>query len=273
MDNIEIKLKFKTISSVILSPRVEKALYKGIDFKSIKNDDKTKMIYPFYSYCDRELDADKDYSKDDIDYYIPASSLKGALLCENKTEEKSIRSKILVKDINRLKDNIKLDNLYKFQYLYKEDKKVEEYKVPKLEVFFPNIKIEMLKNGAEFNGEILLKGISKEDFIKKVKATSDSTKKKLEQYIAEVQKRLSEMSKWEQLAQGSKKFETTKSNLKAIKDNLKLIENEENKYIFFLGGYKGVLGSISELPKEELRNGFYIDKEVNLPYGLVEVEL
>jgi len=57
-----MKLKFKTISPVILSPRMEKALYKGVDFKEIIMKDtkiekveNINIIYPFYSYEDRDL--------------------------------------------------------------------------------------------------------------------------------------------------------------------------------------------------------------------------
>ena len=44
-----MKLKFKTISSVILSPRMEKALYKGVDFKEIiMKDTKIEKILILY---------------------------------------------------------------------------------------------------------------------------------------------------------------------------------------------------------------------------------
>ena len=38
-----MKLKFKTISPVILSPRMEKALYKNVDFKGISEDDMVNL--------------------------------------------------------------------------------------------------------------------------------------------------------------------------------------------------------------------------------------
>lgn len=127
-----MKLKFTAISPVILSPRMEKALYKGVDFKGIKKDMENskienvgtiKIIYPFYSYESRDLLFEKcfSYAKE---YYIPASSLKGALLGSKKNrDENSFRSKILFQDIKISKENIELKNLYKFQYLYQNDKK------------------------------------------------------------------------------------------------------------------------------------------------------
>ena len=42
-----VKLKITTISSLILSPRTEKALYKGVDFKNIKKDIKNSNIVNF----------------------------------------------------------------------------------------------------------------------------------------------------------------------------------------------------------------------------------
>ena len=47
--------------------------------------------------------------------------------------------------------------------------------------------------------------------------------------------------------------------------------------MIFLGGYKGILGSLSQSDLSQqnkeprITNGFYIDEETLLPYGLVEV--
>ena len=118
-----MKLKFTTISPVILSPRMEKALYKDVDFKEVKEIEKVdniKVVYPFYTYESRDLLFEKcfSYAKE---YYIPASSLKGALLGSKKSrDENSFRSKILFEDIKISKEYIELKRLYKFQYLYQE---------------------------------------------------------------------------------------------------------------------------------------------------------
>ena len=59
-----MKLEFTTISPVILSPRMQKALYKGVDFKGIdkntknlkvEKSDNINIIYPLYSYEERDL--------------------------------------------------------------------------------------------------------------------------------------------------------------------------------------------------------------------------
>ena len=186
-----MKLKFQTISPVILSPRMEKALYKNVDFKGISEDDmvnletekkeKINIIYPFYSYEDRNLLYEKDFSYAK-EYYIPASSLKGALL-GNKKEEKedTVRSTILFKDVRIDASYIRLRNLYKFQYLYqgtkeKADNKKQEsvYKTPKFTPFFTGIAIEMLERNTNFVSEILFKSpeISEEFFINRLEKSA-----------------------------------------------------------------------------------------------------
>ena len=115
-----VKLKITTISSLILSPRMEKALYKGVDYKNIKeniknsnivNIDNINIIYPFYSYEERNLLPENEFLYAQ-EYYIPASSLKGALLSGIKNEDdNSFRSSILFQDIKISNENIELKNL------------------------------------------------------------------------------------------------------------------------------------------------------------------
>ena len=64
--------------------------------------------------------------------------------------------------------------------------------------------------------------------------------------------------------------------LNKIKCNIQK-QLSSNKNMIFLGGYKGILGSLSQFssPQQDenhkITNGFYIDEETLLPYGLVEV--
>lgn len=288
-----MKLKFTAISPVILSPRMEKALYKGVDFKGIKKDMENskienvgtiKIIYPFYSYESRDLLFEKcfSYAKE---YYIPASSLKGVLLGSKKNrDENSFRSKILFQDIKISKENIELKNLYKFQYLYQNDKKKNkdnkqktDDKTPKFSSFFPSIAIEMIERGKNFEGEILLKsGVSEELFKSKLDESFLITKNKLNNYIKEVEERIKIINSWIEDGKLERQVEDSEGNenyiekLKNIKKRIKEIQNRKN--IIFLGGYKGILGSLSEISNtQKIRNGFYIDRETMLPYGLVEV--
>lgn len=288
-----MKLKFTAISPVILSPRMEKALYKDVDFKEIKkntvnpkieNVGNIEIIYPFYSYERRDLLCEN-YFSHAKEYYIPASSLKGTLLSGIKKEdENSFRSSILFQDIKISKENIELKNLYKFQYLYQNDKKKNkdnkqknDYKTPKFSSFFPSIAIEMIESGKNFEGEILLKsGVSEELFKKKLDKSFDITKKKINNYIKEVEERIKNINSWIEDGKLERQVEDSEGNenyiekLKSIQKRIKEIQNRKN--IIFLGGYKGILGSLSEINNtQKIRNGFYIDRETMLPYGLVEV--
>ena len=58
--------------------------------------------------------------------------------------------------------------------------------------------------------------------------------------------------------------------LQKIKEAIKR-QVSSGKNMIFLGGYKGILGSILVKSDVEIRNGFYIDVKTNLPYGLVEI--
>ena len=285
-----MKLKFTTISPVILSPRMEKALYKDVDFKEIKkntvnpkieNVGNIEIIYPFYSYERRDLLCEN-YFSHAKEYYIPASSLKGALLSGIKKEdENSFRSSILFQDIKISKEYIELKRLYKFQYLYQENKEKnsdDKCKTPKFSSFFPSVAIEMIESGKEFEGEILLKsGVSEELFKSKLDESFLITKNKLNNYIKEVEERIKNINSWIEDGKLERQVEDSEGNgnyiekLKSIQRRIKEIQNRKN--IIFLGGYKGVLGSLSEINNtQKIRNGFYIDRETMLPYGLVEVD-
>ena len=58
--------------------------------------------------------------------------------------------------------------------------------------------------------------------------------------------------------------------MEEIKEKIKSLIDRK---LLFLGGYKGILGSLTRKLDEiqKVKNGFYIDEETMLPYGLVEV--
>lgn len=294
-----VKLKITTISSLILSPRMEKVLYKGVDYKNIKEDiknsnivniDNINIIYPFYSYEERDLLPENEFLYAQ-EYYIPASSLKGAVLSGIKNEDdNSFRSSILFQDIKISNENIELKNLYKFQYLYQNDKKKNKdnkqkivYKTPKYSSFFPSIAIEMVGSGKEFETEVSFRCDVSADFKNKLKDSFESTKNKLDNYIEEIEKRITTIESWikdrklENEVDKSKDNENYIEKLKEIKDNIqKLLQQQiqNKKNILFLGGYKGILGSLSQLDKNHnVQNGFYIDEKTMLPYGLIELNI
>lgn len=292
-----MKLKFKTISPIILSSRTEKALYKGIDFKELMSFEDIDMqniniVYPFYSYESRDLLPEKNFSTAK-EYYIPASSLKGALLGNKKSdEENSLRRKILFQDVKIKNSHIGLRNLYKFQYLYqknKQDDKEEnqgnktknvnqaiKYKAPKYDVFFPSVAIEMMDVGNEFECEILLKEpiTSDEFFRKKLNENFSITQNKLKNYVKEIENRMQEIKSWikkKELEKPEDNDENYIEKLQTIENNINELLNS-NKKMIFLGGYKGILASLSKFDENtKVQNSFYIDNETLLPYGLVEI--
>ena len=294
-----MKLEFTTITPVVLSPRMEKALYKGVDFKEIdkntknlkvEKSDNINIIYPIYSYEDRYLLSEKSFSYAK-EYHIPVSSLKGALLVGKRGENEDIlRRKILFKDINISKEDVELKNLHKFQYLYQEakeennngqaqpnDKQNLTYKTPKFEIFFPGVAIEMIGIGKKFESEILLTAdISEELLGNKLEESYSITKWKLDNYIDEIKQRVENINSWikdGKLKKTEEKEEDCIIKLKCIEYNIESLI-KDGKKILFLGGYKGILGSLINKVDEnqKVKNGFYIDEESMLPYGLVEVK-
>lgn len=286
-----MNIKLTTISPVILSPRTEKALYKGVDFKEILEKeraslktDNINMVYPFYSYDDRNLLSESPFLPAKK-YYIPASSLKGALLGSKKDDmENRLRSKILFQDVRVDDLHIKLGNLYKFQYLYQESKKQSNnkkqeiiFKNPKFAPFFPGVAVEMMGNKEEFEFQVLLKEreISEEFFKQRLEENFDITKRKLKNYIEEIERRIKDISSWVETGKIKKQEENDQDYIAILKDIKSNIQMQiESNNIVFLGGYKGILGSISQLDKtNKIQNGFYLDQYTLLPYGLVKVSL
>ena len=288
-----MKIKFTTISPVVLSPRMEKALYKDVDFKKIadinminlakKERENIKIVYPFYSYDSRDLLPENEflYAKE---YYIPASSLKGALLGMKRDEKENIlRSGILFRDIELGKSDIKLKNLYKFQYLYQDNKEENGnngqgrvYKTPKFGPFFPSVAVEMIESGKEFEGEILLRPEVSEEVLKnRLNKNFLVTKNKLENYIKEVEGRIQNINFWIKNKKINKQEEENEDCIEKLENIQKRMQQiKSRKNIIFLGGYKGILGSLSRLDKNRnIQNGFYIDEETMLPYGLVELSI
>lgn len=282
-----MNLKFKTISPVILSPRIEKALYKGVDFKEINGDvddygikdiSNIKVFYPFYSHERRDLLSlfGFSYAKE---YYIPASSLKGALLGYKKNEkEENLRRKVFFQDIKICDSYIKLKNLYKFQYLYQKTEKIDnkniriEYKIPKFEPFFPSVAIEMMDSNSVFDCEILLRKSEEKEFSARIKENFCITKNKLCNYVRETENRINDIKSW--IEDGRIKDQTNMEfikKLEKIKCNIQA-EIDSDKNIIFIGGYKGIIASLSKFDEtREIKNGFYIDYSTLLPYGLIEV--
>lgn len=174
----EIKYEMQTLSSLILSPRSGQALYKDVDeFETASEVSNNKgkevnCIYPFYQYGEY-----KKYHPKDAEYYIPGSSVKGALLKDNN------RNILMADDIQVKNSDIVLRNLYKAQH-------IQEKATAEFSVFFENVGVEMIKAGANLQGSLYLK--DDVEFSTILKSANEDTRRKMKQmqaYLQEVLKR------------------------------------------------------------------------------------
>ena len=94
----QVKIRLKTLSSIILTPREQ-------TMKTIIQENKTGYLYQFYHYGDTEDCGTKEY-------YIPGSSLKGAIGKENIKP-----NRLFVDDIRICPENIEVKQLQKIQNL------------------------------------------------------------------------------------------------------------------------------------------------------------
>lgn len=242
----EIKYEMQTLSSLILSPRAGQALYKDVDEfgteAEVSNNGgkEVNCIYPFYQYGEY-----KKYHPNDAEYYIPGSSVKGALLSGGN------RNTLMADDVQVKNSDIVLRNLYKAQHL-------QETKEAKFSVFFENVGVEMVKAGANLRGSLYLKDDVKFSVI--LKSANEDTRKKMKQMQAYIRELL-------KLHGNEEKFST---ELKTIKKELFQVLEYNN--VILLGGYKGLLHSILlKVKQKEYSSGIYIDDEKHLPHGIVRL--
>ena len=268
----KIDLKLTTISKVILSPRDSGALYKDIDYlflnynhgKEISKE--VNMIYPFYSYINRALLMENNI--ENIKYYIPASSLKGAIL--SCIKEDDIKRILLFNDININPTDISLENLFKYQYLDSETAKI------KFEKFFENVGIETLQNGKSYDFYINVnEDIDFDDILKDLKY---KTKEKLNNYMSKLEIVIKKITDNKTNVNYEFNLEISKE-LKRIIDNInsELNNINDDEYILFLGGFKGKINSLNgEINIDDIKSGFYlcdIGGKKYLPYGLVKLKI
>jgi len=283
----EQTIKFKVISPVSLSPRESLAFYKGLDYEkenikkfyngdlSEEKLDKINIIYPFYQYGEYlEINPQK------ANYYIPGSSFKGALMLK-----KEIKT-FFVDDVDIKFEDIILKQLFKIQYLNHESKEV------KMDYFFPNVGIEMLK--VETNFEIQI--YAPFDKEKVLCSVVNETKKKIEYSISILRElikraegknqdlRSNDLSKIGNLISQKDRYDNcniSKENIEDLKKVVSQLSKLKDKKILFLGGYKGLAHSImnkrstkdkGESNLDGYEGAFYIDnEETYLPFGLVEI--
>lgn len=234
----------KILSSVILSPREQEALYMDSAGEGGFN-----IIYPFYQYGNYG-----EYDSKNAQYYIPGSSIKGAIG----------ETKIMVDDIMVPGESISLRPLYKVQNIPEFGREMENNGKMKAERFFPKIGVEMLRAGVKLEGELF----SREDIHGILSKAHMETVKRLKKWSERFPAKEPLPSNISKVADGEKdiRFEVVKQNMSSI------INRKENSFLILLGGYKGKLLS-HVFEKEVEKCSVYVDCDTALPHGLVEIEL
>jgi hypothetical protein len=267
-----IKYNITTVSSLIVSPRSDRAFYTDLD-DSIgeycnKNYDKyldrdgLRIVYPFYRYGQYEC-----YSPEQAEYYLPGSSIKGALKNpDGKSKEINSKQNIMAEDIKIGNDKIVLRNLYKLQYLD------EPVKKGALKPFFENVGIEMVRDGVRLEGELF----SDMDTVKHLLQDANRvTKQKIKQMLEYLEMIKETEARKKGCANNVNTIQVEKKGcvdvINTIIEKLKPLQNKDN--IFLLGGYKGLLHSICLNKAEEINSAVFIDQETDLPHGLISIDL
>lgn len=255
----KITYEMELLSSLIISPRAGQAFYYELDFTNdlkldksleglanVNTDKKIKVVYPFYQYGEYTK-----YDPEHAEYYIPGSSVKGALLQKDMKHINSHKVALMADDIPVDKKSIVLRNLMKVQYAEQKDK--AEFKP-----FFENVGIEMMRAGTKLCGELYLD--DEQEFVELIKIANKKSRIKM-----------GKMCEYLQGFLNSKNSEFTK-----LINNMEqeLFSLSKEKDVILIGGYKGLLHSII-LPagqkSDEVKSGLYIDPEKNLPHGLVRI--
>lgn len=232
------------LSAVVLSPREQEALYMDSAGKNGFN-----IIYPFYQYGTYE-----EYKSKNAQYYIPGSSIKGAIG----------ETKIMVDDIMVPGESISLRPLYKIQNIPEFGRETEDNGKIKAERFFPKIGVEMLRAGAQLEGELF----SREDINGILSKAHMETIKRLKKWSERFPAKEPLSSNISKLADGEKDIE-----FERVKRNMNYMMNRKsNSFLILLGGYKGKLLS-HVFEKEVEKCSVYVDYDTALPHGLVEIEL
>lgn len=255
--------ELKTLSTMILSPRGQGAFYlnkklaDGGDegYIQVKDIDKIKILYPFYQYGLYD-----EFNHQTAQYYIPGSSIKGAIGC----------SSLMIDDIRISNENVKLKHLYKIQGIPDLTESAKQSKLSGAEIFFPMLAVEMMDAGVSCKGDLF----SECNPAGVLEATHHKTERKLKQ-MADYSKKVLNFcdDKTEMATDGESGRAGLKKYLDHISDLLYQAKNlEKNTYFMFLGGYKGLLLS-DVFESFQGSSAVYVDAQRNLPHGLVQLTL
>lgn len=305
-------IELEVLSSVILSPRDQNAFYKGVDFDQEElTNTNVNIIYPFYQYgiyekyiphlSKNNFCSSGEHGAEKIQYHIPGSSIKGAIFGTSKKGEKNVRNALMVDDIKVDSNDIVLKHIYKLQdvtqfHITKEKnpkniktENKEESKIPELNVFFPNVGIQMLKPQVKLKGQIFYDETQKDSATleKILKQTDEQSRQKLKQLQTRIEK-IYEITGNIQNRYKEGILNHLNFMKMAIQDLLYGTSN--GTYLLILGGYKGLLMSkiFDNTLQDSIKSGIYLDVEkisgksnektenfkgTFLPYGLVRLEL
>lgn len=255
--------QLKTISKLVLSPREHQGYYLAagdfeakqvkLAYKATETSDveSIKIIYPFYQYG-----AYNGYRPQDTQYYIPGSSIKGAICADL---QKPTTFKLMVDDIAiTSSDSLKLNHLYKLQHASDSNEKQG-----KLELFFPNVAVEMLEAETECAGELFYDQAELKQYLANAQA---QTIAKLEGLALQIDAIL-------KLLLSEKTRAALEQVLFNVKNRIEIAKASEGKvFLLLLGGFKGlVLSGVSGQGID--KSAIYVDHDTFLPHGLVQLTL
>lgn len=250
-----ISYQLTTRSSLIVSPRSDLAFYADLEqFSSDKIEadsdylkkERLKVIYPFYQYGSYET-----YNPNDAVYYLPGSSIKGAL-----NPETAVARNVMVDDILISNNHMVLRNIYKVQYLDDTEK-------ASFDVFFDHVGVEMVKVDVTLEGEFRVSDCRlMEKILEDANKSARIRMGQMKEYLS-----------W--LVDREYNKDKLRETLQEAIHNLSPLLEQKN--IFLLGGYKGLLHAMlpTDLDQviESMGSAVYLDKQTMLPYGLVTIEL
>lgn len=251
----------RTLSSLILSPRSNTAFYEELgtfDSKALKldehyiNKEKLRIIYPFYQYGEYQYEKNQ-YMQGKAQYYIPGSSVKGAL-CQGE------QYNMMADDVPVSGESIVLRNLYKTQFLDDPTK-------TNFDAFFENIGVEMIPARTPLCGELYVE--DQEAFTMFLKQGNQKVKQKTEQMLSYIRKLNQQCSAQKDFC----------NKLRQMDQSLSSHRDKDNLFLF--GGSKGLLhsiiladtSSINKFPGDDHRAALFLDRETMLPHGLVEIDV
>jgi len=264
---IKYTYRIKTLSKLVLSPRENKAYYLDaedfeeqdvhLDHREVsieelgKGTEKIRIIYPFYQYGTYPR-----YNPKETKYYIPGSSIKGAIFSHSAQSVE----KVMVDDVQVQSNDMRLSRLHKLQNL-----SAETNALIKLDIFFPNVAVEMLAAGCEYAGELFSNVDIRTHLIK----AQEATRQKLGQWKARLG-----------VVNATNSSEETREKVGQLVGNIDHLLERMNtqggsKYIVIIGGFKGLAlsGVFPRAAFDKVDSAIYVDVSTDLPHGLVEISV